>query len=141
MTIAPLLSTVLWILAPAPQTVPSNAPPSNTFITAAESVIDNAAAVDVHAADETYDAQLQQLKTAQDNLNRMASTDRDRDITTAVSDLVFAISTCHIQLKNAAPDSVSPNPCESRITAARTSAMQSINQHKENGSWVAGPPA
>jgi hypothetical protein len=134
-----LPALLLAVAVLAPQTLPANAiPPSNTFITATESVIDQAASVDIHAPDDVFQAQMQPLKMAQENLTNMVSSSAsEHDVLTAVSDLVFALSTCHIQSKDGAP---APN-CDSRISAARTSAMQSINRHKQNGHWLEGPPA
>ncbi|HEY4009315.1 MAG TPA: hypothetical protein VGM11_04120 [Acidobacteriaceae bacterium] len=51
--------------------------------------------------------------------------------------MVFQISSCHIQ----ALDGTSTNKCEAQIRSAEKQAMDALNRHKENGSWVDGPPA
>src|SRR3954470_11852254 len=75
-------------------------PLSNTFITAAETVIDNSATIDLKANDVSFDAQLQQLKMSRDNLNTMAVDSRQKDIADAGKPLVFLVSACHIQAKD-----------------------------------------
>ncbi|MES2390963.1 MAG: hypothetical protein V4555_04940, partial [Acidobacteriota bacterium] len=128
-TMIPTLISCTLLLAAAfasPQTLPANTtPPSNTFITAAETAIDTASAVDIHATDEVFASQMQQLRIAQENLKNMvtATSDREHDIFNAVGDLAFALNTCHIQTKNGP----APN-CETRIAAARTTAMQTIGK-------------
>lgn len=109
----------------------------NTFVVATETVIDNANAVDVNADDVRFDAQMQELKTSKENLARMASDDRERDVVATTNDLLFIISACHLQYKNGAKT----GECAGQIGRARDHVMSAINKHKSGGAWVDGPPA
>lgn len=138
MNLGVLLASTLWLLSPAAQYPPSqNTPLSNTFITAAESVIDDANAVEVKADDDHFTGQLQTVKSAKDNLNGMASGEREHDIVSSMNDLIFAISACHIQAKDGADTA----KCQGQINNARHRAMDLLNKHKDGDSWADGPPA
>jgi hypothetical protein len=123
-------------LGPSAGPTPSG-PLSNTFITAAETVIDNSATVDLKADDVPFDAQLQQLKSSRDNLSTMAVDSRQKDIAGAANHLVFLVSACHIQAKNGADTT----KCESQLVNARKRMMDSIGKHKNGDSWTDGPPS
>jgi len=112
-------------------------PLSNTFITAAETVIDNSATIDLKADDIPFDAQMQQLKTSRDTLSTMAVDSRQKDIAEDGKHLVFLVSACHIQAKNGAPT----EKCEAQLANARKRIMESIGKHKSGNAWVDGPPA
>jgi hypothetical protein len=112
-------------------------PARNSFVVAAESAIDTASAIDLKANDAQFTPQMQALKSAQSNLTQMAENDNERNVASAVNDLVFAVTTCHIQAKDGAPT----GPCESQISDARTHAMQALNKHKSGDAWQDGPPA
>jgi hypothetical protein len=108
-----------------------------TFIAAAETVIDDASAVDIKLDDAHFAGQFQQLKEVQANLSSMADDDREHTIADTMKDLVFQISSCHIQSKDGAPT----DKCIAQITNARTEAMTALNKHKDGNTWVDGPPA
>ncbi len=135
MTLSLLLASSLFFLQSPTQ--PHKVPLRNTFVVAAESVIDDADSLDIKAPDAQFDAQMQQLKTAQANLDHMVAEDGERDVVDAIKNLVFAISACHIQTKSG----VSTASCESIMSRARTGAMQAIDKHKSAGTWLDGPPA
>ena len=139
MKFAVLLAATLWpALQPAQagaQTPP--APLRNTFVVAAETVIDDANAVDLKADDTHFDGQMQTLKTARENLNRMASEDREHEIVSSADDMIFAISACHIQAK----DGGNTAKCQTQVDNARTRTMEVLDKHKSAGAWVDGPPA
>ena len=130
-----LLASILFI---AQYPMPSHNPTlRNTFVTAAETVIDDADQTDIKAPDAQFDPQMQQLKTAQSNLNQMVAEDGEREVVSETANLVYAIAACHIQAKTT-PDTAK---CELTISHARTSAMEALHKHKANGSWLDGPPA
>ena len=109
----------------------------NTFVVAAETVIDDADHTDIKASDAQFDPQMQQLKAAQATLVQMVAEDGEREVVDETKNLLYAISACHIQAKTA-PDT---SKCEVTISHARTGAMEALNKHKSGGSWVDGPPA
>ena len=135
------LVTALFLLAaPAQQGPPSVnpiPPPRQTFVAAAQVVLDNAAATDVKSDSDHFSTSLQQLKQSSDNLNNMAADDGEKNIAASMKDIIFQISSCHIQ----AIDGTSTDKCEAQIKSAEKQAMVAINRHKDNGSWVDGPPA
>jgi hypothetical protein len=135
MTLSLLLASSLFFLQSPTQ--PHKVPLRNTFIVAAESVIDDADSLEIKAPDAQFDAQMQQLKAAQANLDHMVAEDGERDVVDATKNLVFAISACHIQTKSGAGTA----SCESIVSRARTGAMQAIDKHKSAGTWLDGPPA
>ncbi len=134
MTTKLLLASTLFLL----QTLPTTTGPiRNTFAVAAETVIDNAAAIDV-AADEThFNAQFQQLTVSKNNLAGMASDDREKDIDSEANNLVYLVSACHIQ----AQDGASTDKCKSQLGHASNRIMEAISKHKSSGAWADGPPA
>ena len=141
MNSAALVTATLFLLAAPGQYGPPAAspppPPSQTFISAAQVVLDNAAAVDIKGDAAHFSGQLQQLKQSSDNLNIMASSDTEKNIAASMKDIVFQISSCHIQ----ATDNTPTDKCEAQIKTAEKQAMTVLNRHKDNGSWVEGPPA
>jgi hypothetical protein len=139
MTTLVLASIALLTLAgqEAPRSLPNSlAPLRNTFVTAAETVIDSASAVDLSGDDAHYAAQMQDLRTAKENLKRMAEDDRERDAASATDDLVFAVQACHLQAK----DGAGTDKCQVQVNNARRRAMEALLKHKANGKWVDGPP-
>jgi hypothetical protein len=140
MPLALLLVWMLWLPVPAQIGGASPVPPAplrETFITAAETVIDDAMAVDVKADNDHFNGQMQQLKEAEDNLNKMADEDREHEIADQMKDLVFQISSCHIQ----AIDGTDTTKCQAQIGNARDRAMDSLGKRKSHGAWVDGGPA
>ena len=131
------LTILSMFFQPIQSTLPTQTGPlRNTFVVAAETVIDNASAVDLKAEQPVFDAQMQQLKAAKDNLSRMADDDREREAASAADDLIFSIAACHIQAK----DGASTDRCQAQITQATNRAMEALHKHKSNGAWVDGPP-
>ncbi len=139
MTPAGILTTVLLVLGlQMPQNLPTDTTPlRNTFVTAAETVIDNASAVDLHADNTHFSAQMEQLRSAKANLARMAEDEREREAASAADDLIFAVAACHLQAKDGADTA----RCQGQVDAARMRAMEALRKHKVNGVWVDGPPA
>ena len=139
MMTAGIVSSVLFaLLAPAQSTLPTQTGPMrNTFVVAAETVIDSASALDIKSDDVHFNAQFQLVKTAKENLKSMADDERERDAASATDDLIFAVAACHLQAKDGAPT----DRCQTQIENARTRAMDAIRKHKSNGAWVDGPPA
>ena len=138
MTTKLLLASTLSLMILPFQSLPTvSGPIRNTFAVAAETVIDNAAAIDV-AADEThFNALFQQLTVSKNNLAGMASDDREKDIASEANNLVFLVSACHIQAK----DGASTDKCKSQLDHARNRIMEAISKHKSSGAWADGPPA
>ncbi len=141
MNSAALITAALFILAAPQQFGPPSAnpvpPPRQTFISAAQVVLDNAAAVDVKADRDHFNASLQQLKQSNDNLATMAADEGEKNIATSMKDIIFQISSCHIQ----AIDNTPTDKCEAQIKTAEKQAMTTLNRHKDGSSWVEGPPA
>jgi hypothetical protein len=136
-----LVATAIFVLAaPAQQAPPSVnpvPPPRQTFVSAAQVVLDNAAAVDVKADNDRFSGAMQQLKQSSDNLNNMAADDGEKSIAATMKDIIFQISSCHIQSIDGTPT----DKCEAQIKSAENQAMTTLRRHKEGGSWVDGPPA
>jgi hypothetical protein len=136
-----LILATLWLLAQAmpPTTlpVPTPGPMRATFVTAAETVLDDASSVDIKADDDHFNGQFQQLKQANDNLSGMADDEQERSIAAGTKDLVFQISSCHIQ----AIDGADTSKCQAQVDDARNAAMEALRKHKSGSAWVDGPPA
>jgi hypothetical protein len=136
-----LVAAALFVLAAPAQQGPPSAnpvpPPRQTFISAAQVVLDNAAAVDVKADNDHFNGSMQQLRTSSDNLNSMAADEGEKSIAATMKDIIFQISSCHIQSIDGTPT----DKCEAQIKTAEKQAMTTLNRHKEGGSWVGGPPA
>jgi hypothetical protein len=133
-------AALLVIAAPAAQGPPSAnpvPPPRQTFVSAAQVVLDNAAAVDVKSDNDHFDGAMQQLKQSNENLNAMAADDGEKNIAATMKDIIFQISSCHIQSIDGTPT----DKCEAQIKSAEKQAMVTLNRHKEGSSWVEGPPA
>jgi hypothetical protein len=136
-----LVAAALFVLAaPAQQGPPSLSPvppPRETFISAAEVVLDNAAAVDLKADNDHFNGAMQQLRESNDNLNSMAADEGEKNIAATMKDIIFQISSCHIQ----AIDGTPMDKCEAQINSAERQAMAALKRHKEGSSWAQGPPA
>jgi len=141
MNSAALVTATLFLLAaPAQQGPPPLSkvpPPRQTFVAAAQVVLDNADAVDLKASNDNFAGQMKQLKQSSDNLAGMAADEGETNIATSMKDIIFQISSCHIQ----AIDGTSIDKCQAQIRAAEKQAMTVLNRHKEGSSWVEGPPA
>jgi hypothetical protein len=131
-----VLASILFYL---PQLPVQNHHPAlrNTFVVAAETVVDDADHTDIKAPDAQFDPQMRQLKASQANLDKMVAEEGEREVVDETANLIYAIAACHIQAKTA-PDTTK---CELTISHARTSAMEALHKHKSSGSWVDGPPA
>jgi hypothetical protein len=133
-------SALSLLAAPAQQGPPSANPTyplRETFVTAAETVIDDALAVDIKADQAHFSGPMQSLKTAEDNLINMAEDDREKNIAESMKDLAFQISSCHIQ----SLDGADTSRCEAQVAGARNRVLETLNKHKQGGAWVDGPPA
>jgi len=133
-------ATLFLLAAPAQQGPPSLSPippPRQTFVAAAQVVLDNASAIDVKSDNDHFSGALKQLKQSSDNLTNMAADDGEKNIALTMNDIIFQISSCHIQ----AIDGTATDKCEAQIKGAEKQAMAAIHRHKDNGSWVDGPPA
>lgn len=140
MTSGTLVGAALLVLgAPAQQGPPPLSPvppPRQTFVAAAQVVLDNAAAVDVKADQDQFNSAMQQLRQSNDNLKEMAADEGEDSISTTMKDILFQISSCHIQAIDGRPT----DKCEAQIRAAVRQAMTTLKRHKQGGSWVDGPP-
>jgi hypothetical protein len=150
MTTTILLASALLLLTPAP-TLPASTLPApqqdtsgipstslrNSFVTAAESVVNNADALDLKADPAHFNGPMRQLQAAEANLNSMAEGDREHNIASAMQDLVVQISLCHIQAKTGA----SIGTCSAQVSDARRSALDALGMRKSSGAWVVGPPS
>lgn len=135
-----LVAGMFVLAAPAQQGPPGITPPvplRQTFISAAQVVIDDARGVDIKADNDRFAGMMQTVKEASDNLTAMASDDRESEIASEMKDIIFQISSCHIQ----SIDGTATDKCEAQIKAAENRAMEVLNRHKENGAWADGPPA
>jgi hypothetical protein len=133
-------AALLVLAAPVQQGPPPLSPvpaPRETFISAAEVVLDNAAAVDVKADNDHFNGAMQQLRQSNDNLNSMAADEGETNIAVTMKDIIFQISSCHIQ----AIDGTPIDNCEAQIKSAERRAMAALKRHKEGSSWIDGPPA
>lgn len=134
------VAALFLLAAPAQQGPPSLSPippPRQTFVAAAQVVLDNAAAVDVKADNDHFNGAMQQLKQSSANLNAMAADDGEQSIATTMKDIIFQLSSCHIQSIDGTPT----DKCEAQIKSAERQAMTALHRHKEGSSWVEGPPA
>ncbi len=135
-----VIASMFVLAASAQQGPPGIMPPPplrQTFVSAAQVVIDDARGVDVKADNDHFAGQMQTLKEASDNLAAMAGDDREKDIASSMKDIIFQISSCHIQSIDGTPT----DNCEAQIKAAEARAMEILNRHKENGTWAEGPPS
>ena len=137
MNLTHLLASTLFLLPFQYPIQPHKVPLRNTFVVAAETVIDDAGNIDIKSSDDQFEPQMQQLKAAQATLTRMIGEDGERDVVEATNNLIFAISACHIQAKAGTGTA----QCEPIISRARTGAMEAIDKHKSAGAWVDGPPS
>jgi hypothetical protein len=135
-----LTATLFLLAAPAQQGPPPLSPvppPRQTLIAAAEVALDNASAVDLKGDADHFTTQMQQLKQSSENLKAMAADEGEENIAASMKDILFQISSCHIQ----AIDGTSIDKCQAQIRTAEKQAMIAINHHKDGSSWVEGPPA
>lgn len=134
----PTLLLAASLLLAVPQFNPAypHGPMRNTFATSAETVVDTADAIDIHANDAAFDAQMQQLHNTYDTLKAMAEDEREKDVASSLNDLVFAISACHLQARNGAPI----EKCTKQIANARFRSLDALGKHKDGATWVDGPP-
>ena len=114
-----------------------SAPLRNTFVTAAETVIDNASRVDLGANLAVSDAQMKQVDSAKETLTRMIEDDREKDAAAVVSDMVFQLSACRLQATNGG----NTDSCKAQFERARLRAMEAIRKHKNGAAWEDGAPA
>lgn len=138
MTAALVLATTVLL---SPSLTSQSGPPShislsNTFITAAETVIEYADKVEIAGPDDRFNAEMRDLKTAKDNLDRMSYEDREHEVVGADNDLIFAISACRVQAK----DGSDTHKCEAQVKSARARVMELLGKHKDGGAWVNGAP-
>jgi len=128
-------STLLFVLS---QNLPvEKGPLRNSFVTAAEAVLDSAAAIDVTATDSAYSPLFTHLQDTRAYLDSMAEGDRELGIASNAKDIIFFVSACRLQAKNGA----STDKCLTQLTTARIRMMQQLNRHKSGELWVEGPPA
>ena len=133
-----LLVSTLLFAQPLQSTLPTQTGPlRNTFVVAAETVIDDAGKIDLKASDTVSDSLIQQLRTAQSTLVSMAQDDREKDVASISSDMVFAATACHLQATNGADTT----NCQAQFARARTRVMEAIHKHKSGDTWQDGPPA
>lgn len=127
-----LFSGPAQIGAPVP-----HSPLRNTFLVSAETVIDNALAIDPASSDAQFDPEMHQLKQSQTTLKDMAAEEGEQEIVTESGNILFAISACHIQARAASKT----DTCKAQIAASIAATMRLLNHHKSAGAWVEGPPA
>src|SRR5215469_16116851 len=129
-------ATLLLLAQQVSQAPPPLSPipaPRQTFVAAAQVVLDNAAATDVKADRDHFTSSMQQLKQSSDNVTAMAADEGEKSIATSMKDIIFQISSCHIQSIDGTPT----DKCEAQIKTAEKQAMTVLNRHKEGSSWVA----
>jgi hypothetical protein len=135
-----LVAALFILAAPAQQAPPSVnpiPPPRQTFVAAAQVVLDNASAIDIKADNDHFSGSMQQLRQSSDNLTNMAADDGEKNIASTMKDIIFQISSCHIQSIDGTPI----DKCQAQIQSAEKQAMVALNRHKDGASWVEGPPA
>ena len=132
-----LVTTLLLASLPTLAQEPSREPLRNTFVTASETVIDTATAIDFHAAPASFDPQMLNLRAIKTNLDAMIDSEEEKLVARSLNDLIFLVSACHLQSVNATDTS----KCEAQFSRARIRAMESIRRHKDGPNWLPGPPA
>lgn len=110
----------------------------NAFRTAAESVVDQATHIDPAEDEASYAISIRQLKQQQSNLSVMAADDREQEIVSESSNLIFAVSTCHLQAQGDAAKAAS---CRPQVEHAAHGVEMLLGRHRVNGTWVDGPPS
>lgn len=134
-TPALLLLTAL-AFGPQSNTPFPHGPLRNSFASAGETVIDTADQVEIHAEQNRFDPQMQQLHAVYDRLKTLAQDDRENEIAHSLNDLVFAISACHLTALGGG----STEQCEAQVSRARIRSMEALNKHKTASGWEDGPP-
>jgi len=114
-----------------------HAPLRNTFLVSAETVIDNARAINVEAPADQFDPEMLQLKKSQATLKDMAAEDGEQEIVAESSNMIFSISACHIQARAGAKT----DTCKAQVARSINNVMRLLNHHKSNDTWLEGPPA
>lgn len=108
----------------------------NTFLVATESVLDQATSLDLNTEAAAFDPGFATLKTAQRNLEDMASDEQEQNVVSELKNMVFRLSSCRIQ----AIDGTDISGCLLKLAADRKDVMLAIHRHKENGAWTDGDP-
>jgi hypothetical protein len=136
-TPALLVAALLWF---APQLQTNTPFPHgslrNSFVTGAETLIDSADAIDLHASEDRYGPELAHVKSIYAQLQSMAQDEREKDVASALNDMIFAISACHIQ----AVGGNSTTQCEAQVAHARRRSMETLSKHRTPNGWEDGPP-
>jgi len=131
------LGATLLLLTQLPQNMPvDNMPLRNSFVSAAETVVDDSAAVDVSAEDSAYNLRFGKFQADRAYMDRLAQDDREHGIVTSTKDLEFLINACRLQTRNGVP----PDKCLTQLANARTRIMVELNHHKSGDAWLDGPP-
>lgn len=112
-------------------------PVSKEFLLAAETVVDDADAVDETASNSIYSSQMQEARSAYGALGRLATTDVERQIVAESGQLLFVTDTCHIEAQNLSSHF---SQCLADGMSHRTTIMVLLSRHKIKGSWLDGPP-
>ena len=130
--------TTMLALLPAVFQIPqqTKVPMRNTFVVAAETVIDNASRVDLKADLAVSDGQMKQVDTAKATLKAMVEDDREKEAALTVVDMVSQLSACRLQATNGA----NTEACRAQFDRARLRAMEAIQKHKNGNTWVDGAP-
>jgi hypothetical protein len=134
------LVAALFVLSASAQQAPPGitraVPLSQSFVSAAQVVIDDAESIDVHVDNDHFSGLMLTLREASDNLAAMAQNDHEQEIASEMKNIIFQISSCHIQAIDGTPTA----QCEAQIKSAENRAMEVINRHKEKGVWMEGEP-
>jgi hypothetical protein len=134
---ATILFATLAMFLP-PQGPPlQTGPLRNSFLVAAESVVDNSQVIDPNEPSAQFDPQMRVLKQSETILKSMAQDERETGIASDSFNMVFSVSACHIEARDANKSAT----CKEQINHSINEIMTEINHHKQNGTWVEGPPA
>jgi hypothetical protein len=115
---------------------PSRTPLRNTFVVATESVLDQAASLDLNADAAIFDPGMATLKTAEQNLQALIADDQEQAVADQLKSMMFTLSSCRIQ----AIDGADISKCLLQLGNRRTTILRSIHKHKESGVWTDGDP-
>jgi hypothetical protein len=134
-----LLAAAMLFASPVPAQQdgppPQSGPIRATFLTATETVLDAASAIDPSEPDAQFAAQLARFKELQQTLHEMAFDEREQDIVAEAGNIPFTLTSCHLQ----AQGDISRLPaCKGQVDRSLRSVMRMLNMHKSNGAWVAG---
>lgn len=131
-----LVAVALSAAVPQRAGPPLRTPLRNAFVTATESVLDQAEGLDLNADAAAFGPGLANLKTAEQNLEAMASDDEELAVITQLKSLMFTLSSCRIQ----AIDGADISHCLLSMRRASKQTMLLIHKHKDNGGWADGDP-